>query len=287
MARPLRIQYPDGIYHVTSRGDRRGAIFADDRDRALLLDVLGQGMARFEASALAYCLMGNHYHLVVQTRQANLSRLMRHVNGIYAQAFNRRHDQVGHVFQGRFGSIHVDRDAYLLEVCRYTELNPVRACLVDDPADWPWSSYRAHSGRALALPWLDSLGLHGALLGRDVASPTDRQIAAGCYEEFVAQGRDVRLWERALRQDIYLGDDAFVRHVQRRANAAALASAAVPANQRRSPLVAPVRNALGASRDEAIGRAYREQAMSMTAIAQTVGLSISQVSRVIRRGEKR
>ena len=286
MARPLRIQFPDGIYHVTSRGDRREAIFVDDRDRALLLDVLAQGMARFDASVLAYCLMGNHYHLVVQTRQGNLSRLMRHVNGVYAQAFNRRHDQVGHVFQGRFGSIHVDRDAYLLEVCRYTELNPVRARLVDNPQDWPWSSYRAHCGQALASQWLDTPGLHGHLLGRDASSLTDRRIAADRYAQFVAAGRDARLWERALRQDIYLGDDAFVRRVQRRAHAAALASRDVPEKQRRSPRSTLIHDAVSTTRDEAIGRAYREDGMSMTAIARSVGLSVSQVSRVIRRGEK-
>ena len=127
MARPLRIEFPGAVYHVTSRGDRREAIFVDDQDRHALLEVVAQALSRFDAQALAYCLMDNHYHFVLHTRQANLSLLMRHINGVYTQAFNRRHGKAGHLFQGRFKAILVDRDAYLLEVCRYVDLNPVRA----------------------------------------------------------------------------------------------------------------------------------------------------------------
>src|SRR5436190_16688153 len=137
MARPLRIEFPDAIYHVTSRGDRCEPIFADDRDRGALMACVATGLSRFNAGLLAYCLMGNHYHFVLQTREANLSSLLRHINGVYAQRFNRRHSTVGHLFQGRFHAVLVDRDAYLLEVCRYVELNPVRAGLVSDPAAWP------------------------------------------------------------------------------------------------------------------------------------------------------
>jgi len=169
MSRPLRIEFPGAVYHVTSRGDRREPIFADDTDRIALLSVLAQGMQRFDAQVLAYCLMGNHYHFVLHTRQANLSRLMRHVNGVYTQVFNRRHGKLGHLFQGRFKAILVDRETYLLEVCRYVELNPVRAGLVAEPGDWPWSSYRAHVGDAATPPWLDTDGLHGYLLQRPAA----------------------------------------------------------------------------------------------------------------------
>lgn len=126
MSRPLRIEFPGAVYHVTSRGDRREAIFEDDADRQALLALVDQAMGRFDAQVLAYCLMSNHYHFVLYTRQPNLSRLMRHLNGVYTQSFNRRHGKVGHLFQGRFKAILVDRDAYLLEVCRYVELNPVR-----------------------------------------------------------------------------------------------------------------------------------------------------------------
>lgn len=144
MSRLLRIEFPGAVYHVTSRGDRHEAIYRDDADRLAQLEVVAQAMDRFDATVLAYCLMGNHYHLVLHTREPNLSRLMRHVNGVYTLHFNRRHALAGHVFQGRFKAILVERDAYLLALCRYVERNPVAAQLVTAAADRPWSSYRAH-----------------------------------------------------------------------------------------------------------------------------------------------
>ena len=111
MARPLRIEFPGAVYHVTSRGDRREPIFVDDVDRRALLDVLALGLERFDGCALAWCFMGNHYHFVFQTRQPNLSLLMRHINGVYTQRFNQRHRKVGHLFQGRFKAVLVDRAA--------------------------------------------------------------------------------------------------------------------------------------------------------------------------------
>ena len=187
MSRPLRIEFPGAIYHVTSRGDRREAIFEDDVDRQALLEVLAQGAGRFDAQVLAYCLMGNHYHFVLHTRAANLSRLMRHVNGgVYTQSFNRRHGKVGHLFQGRFKAILVDREAYLLEVCRYVELNPVRAAMVAEPGEWAWSSYRAHVGEVATPQWLDTDGLHGYLLGREAATASDHQRAAHLYAQLAS-----------------------------------------------------------------------------------------------------
>ena len=115
-----------------------------------------RGLDRFDASLFGYCLMGNHYHFVVQTRQSNLSRLMRHINGVYTQRYHRRYRKVGHLFRGRFKAIVVDRDGYLLEVSRYVDLNPLRANMVKHPRDWPWSSYRAHTGAKEAPTWLDS-----------------------------------------------------------------------------------------------------------------------------------
>lgn len=105
MSRPLRIECPGAIYHVTSRGDRREPIYRDDEDRSAQLEIIAQAMDRFDAQVLAYCQMGNHFHLVLHTRRANLSRLMRHLNGVYTQAFNRRHGLAGHLFQGRFKAI--------------------------------------------------------------------------------------------------------------------------------------------------------------------------------------
>ena len=137
--------------------------------------------------------MGNHYHFVLHARCANLSLLMRHINGVYTQSFNRRHGKVGHLFQGRFRAILVDRDAHLLQVCRYVELNPVRAGIVDAPGAWPWSSYGAHVGGADTPPWLDSEGLHGYLLGHPARTAADVRRARQLYAQLVAAGRELRL----------------------------------------------------------------------------------------------
>ena len=194
MSRPLRIEFPGAIYHVTSRGDRREPIYRDDDDRRAQLDVLAQAMDRFDAQVLAYCLMGNHYHLVLHTRQPNLSRLMRHLNGVYTQQFNRRHALVGHLFQGRFKAIRVDRDAYLLAVSRYVERNPVAAAMVRIAADWLWSSYGAQICSVDAPPWLDPDGLHGYLLGCAPRSAADRRLATARYADLVAQDTAPALW---------------------------------------------------------------------------------------------
>jgi len=165
MSRPLRLQLPGGIYHVTARGNDRRSIFEDDDDCAHFLIVLAATVARYRVLCHAYCLMGNHYHLLLQTLEANLSVAMRHLNGVYTQRFNRRHERCGHVLQGRFGAQIVDGDAYLREVCRYIVLNPVRAGLVAHPGDWRWSSFLATSGETtvpgfLSVDWMR--GLSGA-----------------------------------------------------------------------------------------------------------------------------
>ena len=147
MSRPLRLQLPGGVYHVTARGNDRRPIFEDDDDCARFLIGLASTVVRHRVLCHAYCLMGNHYHLLVQTPEANLSIAMRHLNGVYTQRFNRRHERCGHVLQGRFGAQIVDGDTYLREVSRYIVLNPVRAGLVGHPAEWRWSSFRATAGQ--------------------------------------------------------------------------------------------------------------------------------------------
>lgn len=145
---------------MMSRGNRKSAIFEDNADRRALLDELADAVERYAIKCYAYCLMGNHYHCVIETPGGNLSDAMKHVNGTYTQRSNRRHSRTGHVFEGRFKSILVDNDFYLRDVCRYVVLNPVRAHLVADAAAWPWSSYHATAGldparTFLFLDWLD------------------------------------------------------------------------------------------------------------------------------------
>ncbi len=188
MPRRPRVLFPGAVYHVTARGDRQEPIFVDDADRHLLLSIVGDGMARFGVLAYAYCLMGNHYHFIVCTPQANLPPLMRHVNGVYTQAHNRRHGTVGHVFQGRFKAALVDTDAYLLQACRYVELNPVRAGLADEAPRWRWSSCRAVLGLAPPPRWLAVTTILERLLGRSPGSEADLRIARTAYAAWLAEG---------------------------------------------------------------------------------------------------
>lgn len=286
MSRPLRLEFPGAVYHVTSRGDRREPIYRDDADREAHLAVLEQAVDRFDAQVLAYCLMGNHYHLVLHTRSGNLSRLMRHLNGVYTQRFNRRHGLVGHLFQGRFKAILVDREAYLLALCRYVENNPVAAGLVRAAGAWPWSSYRAHALQAPTPPWLDSDGLHGYLLGRAVQGEADRRRAAGLYARLVREADDSQLWQQGLRQQVFLGDEAFV---QRALQALALPDAVglreVPRAQRRPPASLQALLASSPNRAEALRAAYTQGGFTMAQIAAEVGLSVSRVSRLIAAAE--
>ncbi len=285
MSRPLRIELPDGLYHVTSRGDRREPIFEDDDDRELLLDVLAQGLERFDASVFAYCLMGNHYHFVLQTRKGNLSRLMRHVNGVYSQSYNRRRGLVGHLFQGRFKAIHVDADAYFLAVCRYVELNPVRARIADEPGRLRWSSYRAHLGIDSVPPWLDSEALYGYLIGQDVETAEDVSRARALYEQFVCDGLNDRLWERELRQDIYLGETAFIQRIQMSMSRAQASSKEIPAAQSRVPAAMPAIPRESTPREMLMRQAFVESGCSLSSIAREWNLSVSRVSRLIKRAE--
>jgi putative transposase len=186
------------LYQVTSRGDRREAIFRDDQDRAEWLIVLGEVCSRYNWRCHAYCGMTNHYHVVVETPDVNLSQGMRQLN--------RHHGLVGHLFQGRYQGILVERDAYLLELSRYVVLNPVRARIVADAAAWAWSTYRAMIGLEQAPPWLETdwiLGQFGAERGRAQAQ----------YCAFVAQGvGQPSIWE-GLRHQIFLGSEAFVERL--------------------------------------------------------------------------
>lgn len=146
MARPLRIEYPGALYHVMNRGDGKEKITVSEEDKKLFLSVVSESVERFNLLVHGYCLMPNHYHLLVETPDGNLSDAMRYLNGVYTQRFNARHKTVGHVFQGRFKSILVNQDEYLMCLCRYIERNPVRAGLVEHPSDYMWSSYRVISG---------------------------------------------------------------------------------------------------------------------------------------------
>ena len=285
MSRPLRIEFPGAVYHVTARGNRREPIFAGDADRQALLDVLAKALDRHDAVALAYCLMGNHYHLVLRTQAANLSTLMRYVNGVYSQRYNRRHGHIGHLFQGRFHAVLVDHETYLAAACRYVEQNPVRANMVANADAWRWSSYRVHVGVAPAPPWLDVDDLHAFLLGRPPENVSDRALAGRRYAELVGETPADSLWSGALRQQIFLGDAAFVARTVEHASPSRARDPDIPRRQRVTQRALSLWLADSSGRDEALLRAYRDGGVSMTAIARQLGLSVSRVSRLIAREE--
>ena len=154
MARPLRITFPGAFYHVTSRGNERKAVFKSKRDREKFLDYLESASQRYDALIHAYCLMDNHYHLLLETPSGNLPQIMRHINGAYTTYFNVKRDRAGHLFQGRYKAILVDIDEYAKALSRYIHLNPVRAKVVETPEEYEWSSYKFYIGKQKDAKWL-------------------------------------------------------------------------------------------------------------------------------------
>ncbi len=278
MARPLRIEFAGALYHITSRGDRREAIYLDDADRAGFLDVFAEVCDRFNWVCHAYCLMSNHYHLLVETNAPTLGQGMRQLNGVYTQRFNRRHGRVGHVFQGRYKAILVQKDSYLLELARYIVLNPVRAGMVRSARDWPWSSYRATADGKGQPAWLHVKWLLSAFGAR-------RGPARQAYRRFVSEGWGQPSPWCELKQQMYLGSDAFVEALQAKLDDDADLDE-IPAAQRRPP-PKPLDQYASANRhrDEAILAAYRSGGYSMKEIGAYFGLHYSTVSRVVRAGE--
>ena len=154
MARPLRITYPGAFYHVTSRGNEHKAVFKSKRDRQKFLEYLESASQRYDALIHAYCMMDNHYHLLLETPSGNLPQIMRHINGAYTTYFNVKRDRSGHLFQGRYKAILVDIDEYAKELSRYIHLNPVRAKIVEAAEEYDWSSYKFYIGKQKPAKWL-------------------------------------------------------------------------------------------------------------------------------------
>lgn len=161
MARSLRILYPGAFYHVTSRGNERKDVFRNQRDREKFLEYLASATERYDAIIHVFCLLSNHYHILIETPAGNLSQIMRHINGAYTTYFNVKRKRSGHLFQGRYKSILVEADEYATELSRYIHLNPVRAGMVGLPEEYRWSSYRSYIGQSAAPEWLKMEMIHG------------------------------------------------------------------------------------------------------------------------------
>ncbi len=285
MARPLRLEFPGALYHLTARGDRQEPIFLDDGDRRRFLDLLGKEIVQQGWVCYAYCLMRNHYHLLIETPRANLVRGMRRFNGVYTQAFNRKRKKPGHVFQGRYKSILVDKENYLMELCRYIVLNPVRAKMVAGPAEWAWSSYGATAGMVKAPSWLAAEEVLSLFSGRRAN-----------YRRFVMEGiGEGSIWDE-LRGQIYLGDEKFLERMQELAEGKPMREVAKAQRRPKTPgadeIVNTVAREYGISASQVLDRRHAEAYwlavylmrragnLSLQEVARRVGVSIARISQI-------
>ena len=273
MTRPLRLEFAGALYHVTSRGDRRSAIYRDDTDRLVWQEVLAMVCERHHFVVHSFCQMDNHYHLLIETVEANLSQGMRQLNGLYSQHFNRRHKLVGHVFQGRYQAILVQKESYLLELSRYIVLNPVRAHIVISPDNWYWSSHHYFLDEAAAPCWL----ARDWLLSQ-FGDTHDKAVAAYC--RFVAAGVGKASPLDQTCHQILLGDDTFVSANQQSQRTETFKDTS--RSQRRALTLSLAQyQARYCDRDEAMARAYLSTAYTMSDIAAAFHVSSRTVSRAI------
>jgi REP element-mobilizing transposase RayT len=279
MSRPLRIEFPGAVYHITSRGNGKQKIFFKDIDRKIFLNLLWEVVEREKWVCYAYCLMDNHYHLLVETRRPNLSRGMRELNGVYAQKLNYIRNSVGHVFQSRYKSILVQKDNYLLELCRYIALNPVRAGIVENPEDWKWSSYRATLGLIEAPKHLN---ISWVLKNFDENDKKGRKK----YEKFVLEGIGKESPWNELRGRVFLGSKRFMEKHEGRLSQK-LEEQEIAKEERfanRPSLEEIFKNVkTKEKRNEKIYKAYEEYRYSLKEIGDFFDIHYSTVSRIIKK----
>jgi putative transposase len=280
MARSLRVEFPGAVYHVTSRGNARKSIYLSDADRHDFLGILHRVVKRYHWLCHAYCLMGNHYHFLFETPEANLSTGMRQLNGVYTQSFNRRHRRVGHLFQGRYNAQLVEQGSYLLEVARYIVLNPVRAKRVSSPADYQWSSYRSTVGLRQAEPFLSTVWILDQFA-------LNNHTARRRYQTFVYQGMNANTFTGEIKNSVIFGSKAFVQ-AHGLDNKKARLLGEVPRVQRFAgrPEFAAIFTepvlCLKAERNRLIRIACEEYGYTLSEVAQHLGLHYSTVSKVLK-----
>ena len=281
MARPLRIEFPGAIYHVTSRGNAKQTIFIDDEDKERFFDMLSMVVERFNWRCHAYCLMENHYHLLIETLHANLSKGMRQLNGVYTQGFNQRYRRIGHLFQGRYKAILVEKDNHLLSLCRYVVLNPVRVGLVKRPEQWRWSSYKATIGLAKRPAFLTVDWILSQFDGR-------KRVSMEKYRRFVMEGVDKESPWETLRGQIFWGTDEFIQQLRGLLDEKGNIEE-VPRLQRyvARPLLSELFKGKKVkerkAEDKAIYDAYVRYGYTMKEIAEHLGVHYATVSRAIKR----
>ena len=264
-----------GDLTLIARGNARQDIYVDDKDRRYFLETLSYCTKTYHWQCHAYCLMSNHYHLLIETGDANLSKGMRHLNGVYAQYFNIRHKRVGHLLQGRFKAILVEKESYLLALARYIVLNPVRARMLHSAAEWPWSSYRPTAGLAEIPPCLTTEWILQAFSDNLKSSRTG-------YEQLVAEGSNQPSpWEK-LRNQIYLGSDPFIEAAQRHLEPNRKLTE-TPRPQRLKP-IKPLSHYQETykNRNQAMARAWLDGHYSLSQIGEHFGCGRSTVNRAVK-----
>jgi len=274
MARPLRIQIENGLYHVTSRGNEKAHIFLEDIDRNVFLKYLSSVVERYTWIIYAYCLMGNHYHLLVRTPKANISQGMRQLNGVYAQYFNKHHGRVGHLFQGRFKIVLIRDESQLLTAARYVVLNPVRAGIVSQPDMWPWSSYKGTAGMARAPAFLDP---DQVLCFFSIFRGDARQQ----YVSFVYEGIGAASPFLEARGGIILGEGETVRDAFERIDF--VISKEVPCRERYAARLKLKEIFSENTRDHGIYLAVHKYGYRLKEVGDFLGMHYSVVSRVAKR----
>ena len=210
MGRPLRIEYPGAVYHITSRGNERKTIFVSDEDRINFLKIIEDYHERYGILIHSYVLMDNHYHIILETPKGNLLKVMHGINSRYTGYFNRTYKRAGHLFQGRYKGILIDKDNYLIELSRYVHLNPVRAKVVDRPEKWRWSSYpgyidKGRASRCIEYAWVLSR------FGSDIKTAKRR------YRKFVEEGlaEEIPTPLEDIHGQIVLGSEGFIEKIKR------------------------------------------------------------------------
>jgi len=286
MARPLRVEYPGALYHITARGNVRQSIFLGPEDRNKFLGTLNSVINRTDWICHSYVLMDNHYHLLTETPKPNLSRGMRQLNGVYTQYFNRQHHRVGHLFQGRFKSLLVEKDSYLLDLCRYLLRNPIRSKLVRRPEDYHWSSYKALIGREKCPEFLKTEWIISQF-------DEDKDRAVKQFKKYIASGEDKAFPSEDIAGQLILGSKKFIDNIKKYLPGSFLKiNSEIPKQQSyvsRMDLDEIFQRGFrsGRTRDDLIYMAFREYDYYQKEIADYLGIHYATISRAIKKMEEK
>ena len=286
MARRGRVEYPGGVYYIKAKGKGSEPIFREASDMRRFLEILTETAFRFKWLCHSYCLLEDHYHLLLETPQGNLSRGMRQVNGLYTQSFNKKYRRQGPLFGERFRSVIIEKTRYLLPLHRHMMLNPVRANLVPEPKAWPWSSYLPNILREYRPAFLFTQWILSCFSGRDKNRTLER------YERYISRGGEERFSWRELRERMFLGSDAFIERVKKMLQVQNYDKRVMKAGAKNGGCLS-LEEIFGGERltrrerNRRIYEAYNRQGYTLSEIAATLGIHVATVSRAVRHMEKR